>query len=100
MLEKIRDLRYQFGNEGDIEKVSVSFNDYDGNPNGNLNISFENDDGQFDAMSPKEIQAIAKAKILEKLSGEVDDGDIEDDEGTEDGIETEVEDPIEEDEVD
>lgn len=92
MLEKIRDLRYQFGNEGNIEKVSVSFNDYDGNPNGNLNISFENDDGQFDAMSPEEIQAIAKAKILEKLSGEVDDG-------TEDGIETEVEDPIEEDEV-
>lgn len=70
MLNKIRGLQYQFDNTGNIREVSVSFNDYDGNLNGNLNITFTNEDGRFDLLSPKEIQAIAKQEILEELAKE------------------------------
>lgn len=70
MLNKIKRLEYQFDEAGNITEVSVSFNDYNGNPNGNLNIRFNNDDGRFDTVSPAEIQVMAKREILEELAKE------------------------------
>ncbi len=84
MLNKIKSLQYQFTEQGEIREVSVSFNDYNSNPNGNLNIRFKNDDGRFDSLSPKQIQEIAKQEILAELSKNNDE---------------EVEEPIEEEEV-
>lgn len=84
MLNKIKSLQYQFTEQGEITEVSVSFNDYNGNPNGNLNMRFKNDDGRLDSLSPKQIQEIAKQEILAELSKNNDE---------------EVEEPIEEEEV-
>ena len=70
MLNKIKSLNYEFNDSGEFTRVSVSFNDYSGNPNGNLNIRFANEDGELDNLSPAQIQTIAKEKIIEELSKE------------------------------
>lgn len=67
MLNKIRTLQYQFDEAGNIKEARVSFNDYNSNPDGNLNFKLTNDDADLNALSPSEIQSIAKEKILEEL---------------------------------
>ena len=76
MLNKIRTLQYQFDELGTIKEARVSFNDYNNNPDGNLNYTLTNEDVDLSTLSPSDIQAIAKEKILEELA-----------KGTEEGVE-------------
>ena len=68
MLNKIRTLQYQFDELGTIKEARVSFNDYNNNPDGNLNYTLTNEDVDLSTLSPSEIQTIAKEKILEELA--------------------------------
>lgn len=68
MLNKLKSLQYQFDEVGNIIEVRIAFNDYSGNPNGNLNIALKNDNGDLDTLSPAQLQVIAKEKILDSLS--------------------------------
>lgn len=70
MLNKIRTLQYQFDESGTIKEVRVSFNNYNNNPDGNLNYTLTNEDIDLSTLSPSEIQTIAKEKILEELAKE------------------------------
>ena len=70
MLNKIRTLQYQFDELGTIKEARVSFNDYNNNPDGNLNFTLTNEDVDLSTLSPSDIQAIAKEKILEELAKE------------------------------
>ena len=70
MLNKLKSLQYQIDDAGNITEIRISFNDYDGNPNGNLNIALKNDNGDLDTLSPAQLQVIAKEKILDSLSAE------------------------------
>ena len=70
MLNKLKSLQYQIDAAGNITEIRISFNDYDGNPNGNLNIALKNDNGDLDTLSPAQLQVIAKEKILDSLSDE------------------------------
>ena len=70
MLNKIRTLQYQFDESGTIKEARVSFNDYNNNPDGNLNYTLTNEDVDFSTLSPSENQTIAKEKILEELAKE------------------------------
>ena len=70
MLNKIRTLQYQFDELGTIKEARVSFNDYNNNPDGNLNYTLTNEDVDLSTLSPSEIQTIAKEKILEELAKE------------------------------
>lgn len=73
MLNKIRTLQYQFDESGMIKEARVSFNDYNGNPDGNLNYTLTNEDVDLSTLSPSEIQTIAKEKILEELAKETEE---------------------------
>lgn len=68
MLNKLKSLQYQFDEVGNIIEVRIAFNDYSGNPNGNLNIALKNDNGDLDTLSPAQLQVLAKEKILDSLS--------------------------------
>lgn len=68
MLNKLKSLQYQFDEVGNIIEIRIAFNDYSGNPNGNLNIALKNDNGDLDTLSPAQLQVIAKEKILDSLS--------------------------------
>lgn len=70
MLNKLKSLQYQFDEVGNIIEIRIAFNDYSGNPNGNLNIALKNDNGDLDTLSPAQLQVIAKEKILDSLSAE------------------------------
>lgn len=70
MLNKLKSLQYQFDEVGNIVEIRITFNDYNGNPNGNLNIALKNDNGDLDTLSPAQLQVIAKEKILDSLSAE------------------------------
>lgn len=70
MLNKIKSLQYQIAEDGSIEEVRISFNDYTGNPNGNLNVTLTSEDGELGMLSPAQLQAIAKQKVLNELSAE------------------------------
>ena len=73
MLNKIRTLQYQFDELGTIKEARVSFNDYNNNPDGNLNYTLTNEDVDLSTLSPSEIQTIAKEKILEELAKETEE---------------------------
>ena len=73
MLNKIRTLQYQFDESGMIKEARVSFNDYNNNPDGNLNYTLTNEDVDLSTLSPSEIQTIAKEKILEELAKETEE---------------------------
>ena len=73
MLNKIRTLQYQFDELGTIKEARVSFNDYNGNLDGNLNYTLTNEDVDLSTLSPSEIQTIAKEKILEELAKETEE---------------------------
>ena len=73
MLNKIRTLQYQFDESGMIKEARVSFNDYNNNPDGNLNFTLTNEDVDLSTLSPSDIQAIAKEKILEELAKETEE---------------------------
>jgi hypothetical protein len=51
----------------------VSFNDYNNNPDGNLNYTLTNEDIDLSTLSPSEIRTIAKEKILEELAKETEE---------------------------
>ena len=70
MLNKLKSLQYQFDDAGNITEIRIAFHDYNGNPNGNLNIALKNDNGDLDTLSPAQLQVIAKEKILDSLSAE------------------------------
>ena len=70
MLNKLKSLQYQFDDAGNITEIRISFHDYSGNPNGNVNIALKNDNGDLDTLSPAQLQVIAKQKILDSLSAE------------------------------
>lgn len=70
MLNKLKSLQYQFDDAGNITEIRIAFNDYNGNPNGNLNITLKNDNGDLSTLSPAQLQVIAKQKILDGLSAE------------------------------
>ena len=73
MLNKIRTLQYQFDESGMIKEARVSFNDYNNNPDGNLNYTLTNEDVDLSTLSPSDIQEIAKEKILEELAKETEE---------------------------
>ena len=73
MLTKIKSLQYVISEDGVIEETRVSFHDYNGNPNGNLNLTLTPDDGDLAALSPVQLQELAKQKVLEVLTNEVDE---------------------------
>jgi hypothetical protein len=73
MLNKIRTLQYQFDELGTIKEARVSFNDYNNNPDGNLNYTLTNEDIDLSTLSPSEIRTIAKEKILEELAKETEE---------------------------
>lgn len=68
MLNKIKTLQYQFDESGNIKEARVSFNDYSGNPDGNINLRLTNTDADLNTSSPSQLQEIAKVKILEELA--------------------------------
>lgn len=69
MLEKIKGIQYKIGENGEIEEITIQFNEYKGNPNGNLNVTLTNADGELNLQSPKQLQEIAKQKVLDYLTG-------------------------------
>ena len=70
MLNKLKYLNYQFGNDGSITQVTVGFNEYQGEIQGNLTVILNTDDGDFEASTPKQLQGIARSKAIEALSAE------------------------------
>lgn len=68
MLNKLKSLNYQFGNDGTITQVTVGFNDYRTNVQGNLTVILRPEDGDLNSHTPKQLQELAKAKALEVLS--------------------------------
>ena len=70
MLNKLKSLNYQFGNDGSIIRVTVGFNDYQDEVQGNLTVALTADDGDLELSTPKELQGIARSKAIEALSAE------------------------------
>ena len=70
MLNKLKSLNYQFGNDGSITQVTVGFNEYQGEIQGNLAVILNTEDGDLEASTPKQLQGIARSKAIEALSAE------------------------------
>ena len=70
MLNKLKSLNYQFGNEGSITRVTVGFNDYQGDVQGNLTVMLSPEDGDLESSTPKQLQALARSKALSHLEQE------------------------------
>ena len=68
MLNKLKSLNYQFGNEGSITRVTVGFNDYQSDVQGNLTVVLNAEDGDLELSTPKQLQGIARDKAIEELS--------------------------------
>ena len=68
MLNKLKSLNYQFGNDGSITQVTVGFNDYRGEVQGNLTVILDPEDGDLDMSTPKQLQVVARDKALEELA--------------------------------
>ena len=70
MLNKLNSLNYQFGNDGSITRVTVGFNDYQGDVQGNLTVTLSPEDGDLESSTPKQLQGIARSKALSYLEKE------------------------------
>ena len=70
MLNKLKSLNYQFGNDGSIVRVTVGFNDYQSDVQGNLTVMLNVEDGDLESSTPKELQGIARSKALSHLEKE------------------------------
>ena len=70
MLNKLKSLNYQFGNGGSITRVTVGFNDYQSDVQGNLTVVLNAEDGDLEASTPKQLQGLARSKAIEALSAE------------------------------
>ena len=70
MLNTLKSLNYQFGNDGSITQVTVGFNEYQGEIQGNLTVILSPEDGDLEASTPKQLQGIARSKAIEALSAE------------------------------
>ena len=70
MLNKLNSLNYQFGNDGSITRVTVGFNDYQGDVQGNLTVTLNAEDGDLESSTPKQLQEVARSKAIEALSAE------------------------------
>ena len=70
MLNKLKSLNYQFGNEGSITRVTVGFNDYQSDVQGNLTVMLNADDGDLESSTPKQLQEVARSKALLHLEKE------------------------------
>ena len=68
MLNKLKSLNYQFGNDGSIIQITVGFNDYQREVQGNLTVTLTPEDGELGMSTPKQLQELAKAKVLEVLT--------------------------------
>ena len=68
MLNKLKSLNYQFGNDGSITQVTVGFNEYQGEIQGNLTVMLNTEDGDLESSTPKQLQGIARDKAIEELS--------------------------------
>ena len=70
MLNKLKSLNYQFGNDGAIAQVTVGFNDYQSEVQGNLTVALTPDDGDLELSTPKQLQGLARSKALLELAEE------------------------------
>lgn len=70
MLNKLKSLNYQFGNDGSITQVTVGFNDYQSDVQGNLTVMLSPEDGDLEASTPKQLQGLARSKALLHLEKE------------------------------
>ena len=70
MLNKLKTLNYTFGDDGNIQSIIVGFNSYQGEVNGNLNITLTSRDGELSTMTPVDLQALARTKAIEELTEE------------------------------
>ena len=70
MLNKLKSLNYQFGNDGSITRVAVGFNDYEGDVQGNLTVILSPEDGDLESSTPKQLQEVARSKALSHLEKE------------------------------
>ena len=68
MLNKLKSLNYQFGNDGTITRVTVCFNDYQDEVQGNLTVVLSPEDGDLESSTPKQLQEVARDKAIEELS--------------------------------
>ena len=68
MLNKLKSLNYQFGNDGSITRVTVGFNDYQSDVQGNLTVMLTSEDGDLESSTPKQLQGVARDKAIEELS--------------------------------
>lgn len=69
MLNTLKSLNYQFNNSGDITQVTVGFNDYSTDVQGNLSVILKPEDGDLSAVTPKQLQDLARTKALDELAG-------------------------------
>lgn len=70
MLNKLKSLNYQFGNDGSITQVTVGFNEYQGEIQGNLTVVLNTEDGDLESSTPKQLQGLARSKALLHLEKE------------------------------
>ena len=70
MLNKLKSLNYQFGNDGSITQVTVGFNNYQGDVQGNLTVTLTSEDGDLEMSTPKQLQGVARSKALLVLEKE------------------------------
>ena len=70
MLNKLKSLNYQFGNDGSITRVTVGFNDYQSDVQGNLTVMLNAEDGDLESSTPKQLQEVARDKALLHLQNE------------------------------
>ena len=85
MLNKLKSLNYQFGNDGSITQVTVGFNDYRTDVQGNLTVVLRPDDGELDSYTPKQLQELARTKVLEELAKTEETPGLPEDEGLVEG---------------
>lgn len=70
MLNKLKSLNYQFGNDGNITQITVGFNDYQDDVQGNLTVNLKSGDGDLESLTPKQLQELARDKALRYLEKE------------------------------
>ena len=70
MLNKLKTLNYTFNEDGNVQSIVVGFSDYQGEVNGNLNVTLTSKDGELVTMTPADLQALARTKAIEKLTEE------------------------------
>lgn len=70
MLNKLKSLNYQFGNDGNITQITVGFNDYQNDIQGNLTVNLKAGDGELESLTPKQLQELARDKALRYLERE------------------------------